>query len=423
MERMQLEGRSVEPAVRRCDPRRGGMSLIYATLALFVLMGMAVLAIDVGSVQLERSKMQSAVDAATLYGVTGLDINSAEVRKRVRDSLADNPMFRDADGNGVALKVSNANIEFGIWDAHTRSFTPTGNPANATALRVTADVNADGNTGMKSYFARFFGETKFEATLSATATRGKAVPLEVHAVASPYMAGMPKGTKIPFTFYEGKKGRKWDMEDYDFDGDGEDDLYDQNEDPAKWEKAIKAKKDASGNLKKKQYLTPSHSTIERCAAYRVDIPVKPGQVLYFRDVNGVTGDYNSGGQKYGLDGNEGRPNIIQSDVNGYAGMRGPLNALTGVFLTDDQPDKTGYVPGLDFSSRSARNYDELRPENKQIFHIGDGLNNDADRLQRIVVPDGATRLYLGMQDEYGFWWDNFGSIKTNVFVGKPVLVD
>ncbi|MEM6560242.1 MAG: hypothetical protein AAF656_01470, partial [Planctomycetota bacterium] len=77
----------------------------------------------------------------------------------------------------------------------------------------------------------------------------------------------------------------------------------------------------------------------------------------------------------------------------------------------------------DFSSRSARNYDQIQPGIKQIFHIGDGLNNDSDRLQRIVVPPGATRFYLGMQDEFGFWWDNFGSIKTNVFVGKPVLVD
>ncbi|MEL7240415.1 MAG: PEP-CTERM sorting domain-containing protein, partial [Planctomycetota bacterium] len=101
----------------------------------------------------------------------------------------------------------------------------------------------------------------------------------------------------------------------------------------------------------------------------------------------------------------------------------PLNSLMGVFLTDEAPTATPSVSGLDYSTEEARERFVHRPKNKQIFFIGDGVRNTNSRLQRFVVPQGATRLFLGVSDEYGFWWDNFGDYRTTMFTGDVRLVE
>jgi len=92
--------------------------------------------------------------------------------------------------------------------------------------------------------------------------------------------------------------------------------------------------------------------------------------------------------------------------------------LVGVFLTDDQPDRTGAPPKLDFSSAQSRDFDKLEPQVKQIFFIGDGLNS-AGKRQEFIVPPGATRLYLATWDFYE--WNNNSGQRT-VKVSRPEQV-
>jgi hypothetical protein len=80
---------------------------------------------------------------------------------------------------------------------------------------------------------------------------------------------------------------------------------------------------------------------------------------------------------------------------------------------------------LDFSSAGSRDYVSLAPELKQVFFMGDGLTSAFD-LQNIVVPDGATRLFLGTMDGYE-WVNNIGSFEvtlaaTSVPEGGATLV-
>jgi len=79
---------------------------------------------------------------------------------------------------------------------------------------------------------------------------------------------------------------------------------------------------------------------------------------------------------------------------------GKLNALVGVFLTDDKPAgpaPTSLVYGVDSMTT---------PLLQQAFVIGSGLTN-------VVIPAGATRLFFGLNNGYE-WSNNSGSVDVTV---------
>ena len=95
--------------------------------------------------------------------------------------------------------------------------------------------------------------------------------------------------------------------------------------------------------------------------------------------------------------------------NGIAGANWPIDALVGVFLDASQPDSTAAPSGLDFSSTS---FTTLSPQLKQAFFIGDGLTGTGSGTpQTFVVPAGATRLFLGTSDGFG-WFNNSGTFSV-----------
>jgi hypothetical protein len=97
---------------------------------------------------------------------------------------------------------------------------------------------------------------------------------------------------------------------------------------------------------------------------------------------------------------------------GISGVTAPLNGLIGVFLGDEPPDATPAPATLDFSTPEARDFDVLEPELEQSLFIGNGLREDGTP-HRIVVPEGATRLFLGSLDGYG-WYNNSGEFTVVV---------
>ncbi len=101
------------------------------------------------------------------------------------------------------------------------------------------------------------------------------------------------------------------------------------------------------------------------------------------------------------------------------GISGPthvhLDGLAGVFLSDAGPTTTAPAPlsGTTFSS--------IAPGLNQIFFIGDGLTGDGTGtgdLQTFFVPTGATRLYLGIIDDGGYF-DNTGAYLTTIDAVLP----
>ena len=101
--------------------------------------------------------------------------------------------------------------------------------------------------------------------------------------------------------------------------------------------------------------------------------------------------------------------------NGISDIIAPYNCLIGVFLDDAQPDLTPEPGYLDFSTQASRDYLTLAPLMKQVFFIGDGATSDGEE-QQVLIPVGATRLYLGTMDS-STWLNNIGQF--DVFVSEP----
>jgi hypothetical protein len=98
-------------------------------------------------------------------------------------------------------------------------------------------------------------------------------------------------------------------------------------------------------------------------------------------------------------------------VNGISDITVPINALVGVFLGSAQP--SGSAPlSLDFSTPSSRDYTSLSPGLQQVFFIGSGYTSTGIQ-QNVVIPNGATSLYLGSMDGYQ-WANNQGFFSVNV---------
>jgi PEP-CTERM motif-containing protein len=102
-------------------------------------------------------------------------------------------------------------------------------------------------------------------------------------------------------------------------------------------------------------------------------------------------------------------------------INAPLDALLGVFLTNSLPTSSAAPAGLDFSAAGATSFASLSPGLKQVFFIGDGLTgNGTGSVQTFIVPQGATRLFLGGGDAFG-WFNNSGSFTVNVSTGTAVV--
>ena len=98
--------------------------------------------------------------------------------------------------------------------------------------------------------------------------------------------------------------------------------------------------------------------------------------------------------------------------NGIADVTAPFECLVGVFLGTNEPDLNPTPQPLDFSTTTHQDYLILTPELQQPFFIGDGFTS-AGAIQQVVAPAGATRLFLGIIDEYS-WYNNEGSFTAQV---------
>jgi Flp pilus assembly protein TadG len=333
------------------------MAIVYAMVALMALMGIASLAVDVGRAQLAKSQLQTAADAAARYAVAGLSQSVTVAIDRAVAAAAENKV----EGTPVVLDRNN-DIEFGIWDAGPKTFTVlTGNQrSGATAVRVTLRRSQARGNAIPTVFAQMLGRSSVDVKATSIVTRGRVVTPVVDARACPWLAGMSNGSTVaPY----------------------------------------------GGN--------PQTISAPTCSPELVQgVPLVPGAKLSFRQTGGNTGDSTTNGNNLGLDGNASLM-AQQQAANGINSTRAPRGALMGIFLDDRAPNTYAQAPAMDFNSANSRNFTELSPGLKQVFFIGDGVNNQ-NQLQEFVVPAGATRFYLGIMDEKGWWWDNTGEINTTM---------
>lgn len=337
--------------------RARGVSLIFAVFSMAAILALCSLAVDLGRVQLAKTELHAAVDAAARHAVTAFTEGSTNpvtlARNRAKAVAAENRV------DGTPLVLTNADIEFGLWDGGTGAFTLLTGSArqNANAVRITAHRTAQRNGAIPLSFASIIGYREFELTVTciASATSSINVDQTIKATSNPWLAGMPDGTLANV-----------------------------------------------GNPKNKPDRAPAQSP-----DLITGLPLYPGMEIAF-DTIGGDARHDPNLADYDPDGNVGSTTWnFGGSEHGKSNLRAPINALIGVFLSDGRPDLTPPPPSLDFGSASSREFTSLSPQLKQVFFIGDGRTSTG-LTQKFVVPPGATRLYLGMMDGYE-WSNNLGT--------------
>lgn len=133
---------------RTCVARRG-MVVLYVIVAMIVLILFTSLSVDVGKVQMTRTELRTAVDAAALAGGRGLAISPAQARAYAKAAAQQNYV------NGAPLTLLDSDIELGTWDPSARTFTKATTSSqenNANAVRINGTLAASRNTGVKLNF-------------------------------------------------------------------------------------------------------------------------------------------------------------------------------------------------------------------------------------------------------------------------------
>jgi PEP-CTERM motif len=141
--------------------------------------------------------------------------------------------------------------------------------------------------------------------------------------------------------------------------------------------------------------------------------VTPGMIFSFSTTGMV-----SNGSCCPLEAPDGGPVISHSAgaQHGMSNMTAPINSLIGVFLSAAQPDLSAAPAALLFDTPASRDFLTLNPLLKQVFFIGNGTTSTAT-VQQFTAPAGATRLFLGTMDGFG-WFNNTGSFTVDVTVSR-----
>jgi hypothetical protein len=141
----------------------GGMT---AGGLIFMIMFLAVggLAVDVSNAINQRSQLQMTADAAAhaaLYVRNYTLTASPDEAKTAALALGEENMPQDFYGE----VLSAADIEFGVWDASSRSFTP--DASSRTAVRVMTHRDQAGENEVATYLLKFAGFDSWNVRTSA----------------------------------------------------------------------------------------------------------------------------------------------------------------------------------------------------------------------------------------------------------------
>jgi len=142
--------------------------LILVAISLFVLIGFAALAIDIGYFYHTKNQLQGAADASALAGAAMLDGTNSITQSNAKLEAVKFAGLNNASGSPVQLDPNNINeLAVGSWVANT--FTPDTAPINA--VRVRARKTTKDAAGFPRIFGKIFDTTKQNIGAEAIAGR------------------------------------------------------------------------------------------------------------------------------------------------------------------------------------------------------------------------------------------------------------
>jgi hypothetical protein len=110
---------------------------------------------------LVRTQLQAAADSAAMAGAANLGKSYNDIFD-LADRFAG---YHIAGRKNVELNTSD--VEIGIWDSKTRTFTPSGSMGNAVRVKARRDATAGGEVPL--FFSRVFKQFSFSMSASAVA--------------------------------------------------------------------------------------------------------------------------------------------------------------------------------------------------------------------------------------------------------------
>lgn len=161
---MKLNDESLnnEAIVHRLRDGQRGQSLVMITIALVSLLGMAALAVDIGSLYNAYQQLRAATQAAALAGASVLSNDTAS------NAIATATSYSAVNGN-LNARSNLTNVTMATGYPQVKCLTSTGivcsaSPANANAMVVREQA------AVPATFAKVFGFNSFTITATATAS-------------------------------------------------------------------------------------------------------------------------------------------------------------------------------------------------------------------------------------------------------------
>ncbi|MGD0542673.1 MAG: pilus assembly protein TadG-related protein [Tepidisphaeraceae bacterium] len=403
-------------------PRRRGAAIIYVLVSMVAMMGFCSFAVDLGRVQTAKTEIRRAADAAARVAAAYLSQESP--------GATSGPVQTQAEGiaksnrvDGTPLVLADTNIVTGSWDT-TRTppvFTKWGTANPARGIYSAVQVSAVRQIPL------LFGSILGARTCNVTATSTAAlvsiqapVIQYVSAHGNPWLAGEPTGTLAS----QPDQGYADSSHPWKYDVAGNSGTYSSSGTP---QYTNSKKVESTDYTTDEPYESPTEFALD----------VQPGSVIQIsvplnsENLATNSGYYNgqdrpsyeadgSNNGSYAIYSDDGaNPSLPQGSVttsgseHGISNIAVPINSMIGVFLDNNVPDKDGAVPaGIDYSTQTERDYLSVEPDLRQAFYVGAGQTSLGDQ-QTIIVPAGATRLFLGTMDGHE-WSNNLGGFNATI---------
>jgi Flp pilus assembly protein TadG len=135
--------------------RSRGYALVWLAVAMTAMMGLVSFGVDMGRVEMAKTQLRRAADAAARYAAPGVSDGTAT--SRAIAAAADNLV------DGTPLVLLNSDVTTGRWN--------NGNLVGGTAdsVRITAVRTAARGTGIPLLFAQIIGQSKCDLHVTVTA--------------------------------------------------------------------------------------------------------------------------------------------------------------------------------------------------------------------------------------------------------------
>ncbi len=137
------------PKLRRHLKGRRGISIIWVAVSLTAFVGIVSLAVDYGRVQLAKTQLQEATDAAARYASRFVAGGQSAAYQAASLAAGDNSV------DGTPLTLQSEDVQVGYWNAANRTFTDNGTPRNA--VKISAQRSAARNDAISLWFASGLG--------------------------------------------------------------------------------------------------------------------------------------------------------------------------------------------------------------------------------------------------------------------------